>query len=407
MSSISDSYSKWHSVLAEDLRDESLTNENDGSASFYSFLNSIQLMKRVADEKLLESEKQQLKSSYLTSISYYEEIIKKIQEYGETREKRNNDPEFSVSVSSMISDLNDENTMMVSLDFQDLKNEKVISILYSCYLNIACCALRCRDNKTCLSYCDKAITILKKILTSLRSPSPSSSSSLSSIAIKKREDLSSSLLRAKYFKCFALIQLHSEKAEPGINEELTDLSSLASSEDYLAIAHQETVEMRTVLLSSFPSSSAAILMKDYAELFSRIEMKYQLREQEKATKQLNVFREEELSLNDGQRKEIVQTFSTPPRSSRVNSKEQQDGSDLSSTHDPDPSTTKPPLSKQSSFKFFVDTYSPSVASSITSSLRSSSPSVVEISPSSRTLQLNQLLVNIEDSIKQSKHLQVS
>jgi hypothetical protein len=407
MSSISDSYSKWHSVLAEDLRDESLTDENDGSASFYSFLNSIQLMKRVADEKLLESEKLQLKSSYLTSISYYEVIIKKIQEYGETREKRNNDPEISVSVPSMISDFHDENTMMVSLDFQDLKNEKVISILYSCYLNIACCALRCRDNKSCLSYCDKAITILKNILTSLRSPSPSSSSSFSSIATKKREDLSSSLLRAKYFKCFALIQLHSEKGEPEINEELTDLPSLASSEDYLAIAHQETVEMRTILLSSFPLNSAAILMKDYAELFSRIEMKYQLREQEKATKQLNVFREEELSLNDGQRKEIVQTFSTPPRSSRVNSKEQQDGSDLSSTHDPDSSTTKPPLSKQSSFKFFVDTYSPSVASSITSSLRSSSPSVVEISPSSRTLQLNQLLVNIEDSIKQSKHLQVS
>lgn len=224
MSSSSINYEKWDKSFEEPDEDDTFEGDNRPRSTLplHSLLNSVQLLKRVADEKLMEGEKLQELSTYLDAIQLYKEILDRIQR---------NDHFLDGAVEQT-----------GTSDHSEIK-KKLVVILYSCHLNIACGAIRCKLFEDALRHCDLAISLLM-------------------IYPQESDEALVSLLRAKYFKCFALLQLGS----------VEDIEN----------ANTESLSMKQILATRFAPEQRGALLKDYAELFHRIETRRQRIRQEGA-----------------------------------------------------------------------------------------------------------------------------
>jgi hypothetical protein len=220
-------YDKWK-ALSSDENDHGDGSDgvHDGQArkslSLHSLLNSLQLLKRVADEKLMEGEKLQQLSTYSDAIALYKDILHRVQSNNHFLEMHSTDP------------------MLLH------EKRKLIVILYSCHLNIACGDIRLRLYEEALHHCDCAIGLM-------------------TVYHNDSEETLISLLRAKYFKCFALLRLE--------NPHNIDL------------ANSEVQSMKSILMTRFSSEQQERLLKDYSELFLKVEQKMQKYENDRKDQQ--------------------------------------------------------------------------------------------------------------------------
>jgi hypothetical protein len=320
-------YDKWK-ALSSDENDHGDGGDgiHDGQArkslSLHSLLNSLQLLKRVADEKLMEGEKLQQLSTYSDAISLYKDILHRVQSNNHFLEMHSADP------------------LLIH------EKRKLIVILYSCHLNIACGDIRLRLYDEALHHCDCAIGLM-------------------TVYHNDSEETLISLLRAKYFKCFALLRLE--------NVHNIDL------------ANSEVQSMKGILMTRFSSEQQERLLKDYSELFLKVEQKMQKYENDRKDQQ--------------QEEEPI----TPSEQTEDEEQEQEDQEEETSPVPPQESLPRPlpsPPSILSTPKYLNETTNNKTSAfpfwSDESSPRLNQQSSEPTTPDVRFLRLQQILGDLED-----------